>query len=162
MCPDFLSKKKFAVARSRMESSQVFPLGGHLDCSTLKLSGHTFYITPQQSRKKLASELAATAKSTAVMEDFMHAFEEQMYIPTHSRRLRSKRTSHFGFLRLTINCKILSSWWSKHLRIVPIILGNLRSLLVTVCEACVSRSAKYKGIVVQIALDRALSTYSSN
>lgn len=35
MLLDFLPKKKFAVARSQMESRQVSPMGGDLDYSTL-------------------------------------------------------------------------------------------------------------------------------
>lgn len=45
MLPDFLSKKKFAVARSQMESSQVSPLGGHLDFWSTKAVDFAFLRT---------------------------------------------------------------------------------------------------------------------
>lgn len=59
----YLSTKQLTVVALWMESA---PPGADLRCFTLLL-GHrrlTFYSTPQQSTKKLASKLTATAKST--------------------------------------------------------------------------------------------------
>lgn len=98
---DFLSTEQLSVAFLWVESSHLPLLGGNWPCFTLPFfaGSHklTFYITPEQSIRILASEVAApanaTAKSVAVMDRFLVQYLVQICI--HGRLQCS---AHLKFL----------------------------------------------------------------
>lgn len=71
MQPDILSTKEFVVAGSWVGSASPRWWFALFYFVVMGPNPLTFYVTPQGSINKLASEVAATAKSMAAMDEFV-------------------------------------------------------------------------------------------